>query len=455
MCAKRKKKALIANLPNGVGVSKSDSGRGRTFIRVRLGRRFTGGQAQKKDFPDVESARVWIFGEGATSHKAAPGSIVDLKTAAGSAAFTLSAAQLAEADAAFRACATARLSLTEAVKFAVRHSKPPAGVISVAEAIEQALKKKSKSKRPTYLADLKKRWTRFEKWLSPQKKKAINGIGKLDVRQFLDDCMLQPVGERNMLRNVSVLFGWAVDQEHMVENPCLGMAVEQSTTKKAAVRILSIAEVRKLFHLVVFGFKAEAADEEKEAWRKKFGAVSLTVPATDLLPMMAVGCFAGVRPEESARMTWGMVDFERKHIDLPAEITKDGDRRIVDMSDNLIEWLLACRKDSSGPLPVNFRRKRWALCRAMGWDAWPDDILRHSYGSYHLAKHKNAALTAEQMGHKNARMLYAHYREVVKNAADIEVYWSLTPPADSGKIINLTRRHESYCTAPAVPHGLR
>lgn len=147
----------------------------------------------------------------------------------------------------------------------------------------------------------------------------------------------------------------------------------------------------------------------------------------DLAPIVAVGCFPGVRPEESARMTWDMADFKRKHIDLPGEITKAGERRIVDMPDNLVEWLLACRKESGALLPVNFRRKRWAPCRVMNWKVWPDDILRHSYGSYHLAKHRNAALTVEQMGHKNARLLYVHYREVVKEAADIEEYWKLVP----------------------------
>jgi integrase len=88
---------------------------------------------------------------------------------------------------------------------------------------------------------------------------------------------------------------------------------------------------------------------------------------------------------------------------------------------------LLLRQECGLLLPVNFRRKRWALCRAMGWKEWPDDILRHSYGSYHLAKHRNAALTAEQMGHKNARILYAHYREVVKDAEAIEEFWSLKP----------------------------
>jgi len=31
------------------------------------------------------------------------------------------------------------------------------------------------------------------------------------------------------------------------------------------------------------------------------------------------------------------------------------------------------------------------------------------------------------MGHKNARMLYAHYREVVKEASAIDAYWKLMP----------------------------
>ena len=182
-----------------------------------------------------------------------------------------------------------------------------------------------------------------------------------------------------------------------------------------------------MLHIAAAGFTVDAGEHEKDSWRKRFGALSITVPPMDLAPIVTVGCFGGVRPEESARMTWEMVDFKRKHFDLPAEITKAGERRIVDMPDNLVEWLLACRKEFGLLLPINFRRKRWALCQEMNWVEWPDDILRHSYGSYHLAKHRNAALTAEQMGHKNSRMLYTHYREIVKEACDIEEYWKLTP----------------------------
>jgi integrase/recombinase XerD len=429
-------KAKIKDLPSGVGVGKAVSGRGKKYWRVRLGKRFTGGPVILKDFSKLEEARNWIFGD-AQKEKATPGAIINLKEKAGKVAFELSATQLHESAGALKELEKAGMSLTEAIQFAIRHAKPPAGILSVAQAIEEALAEKSKSKRPTYLADLGKRWRRFEHWLPAEKRKAINGVTGLDVRRFLNECRLKPVGERNMLRNLSVLFSWAVNQHHMAENPCLGMTVEESTVKKSAVRILSIEEACRLLHLAATGFKVEAADErEKDLWREKFGAVSLAVPPMDMVPIIVVGCFGGVRPEESAHMTWKMVDFKRKHIDLPAEITKDGDRRIVDMPDNLVEWMLACRKESGALLPVNFRRKRWALSRAMGWKEWPDDILRHSYGSYHLAKHRNAALTAEQMGHKNARMLYAHYREVVKETSAIEEYWKLTPEL-SGKLTRL------------------
>ena len=426
-------KSKIKDLPSGVGVGRAVSGHGKEYWRVRLGKRFTGGAVILKDFSKLEEARKWIFGD-AQKEKATPGAMVDLKEKAGMVAFELSAAQLHESAGAMKELEKAGMTLTDAIKFAIRHAKPLAGILSVSQSIEKALAEKSKSKRPTYLADLGKRWRRFERWLPADRRKAINGITKLDVRRFLNDCKLKPIGERNMLRNLSVLFSWAVNQQHMSENPCLGITVEESTTKKGAVRILLIEEARKLLLLVAGGFKVEAGEREKDFWREKYGAVSLTVPPMDMVPMIAVGCFGGVRPEESARMTWEMIDFKRKHIDLPAEITKDGDRRIVDMSDNLIEWLLACRKNSGTIFPVNFRRKRWALSRAMNWDAWPDDVLRHSYGSYHLAMHRNAALTAEQMGHKNARMLYAHYREVVKDSDDIASFWNLLP-SSVGRIV--------------------
>ena len=89
-------------------------------------------------------------------------------------------AQVNEAIDAFRRLGKVNMSLTEAVDFAIKHSRPDAGVISVDEAIEKALETK-RSKRPSYVRDLRKRWARFREWLPVAERKAINTIGQLDV----------------------------------------------------------------------------------------------------------------------------------------------------------------------------------------------------------------------------------------------------------------------------------
>jgi len=103
----------------------------------------------------------------------------DNLTGWGTAVFELSSAQVNEAINAFKRLGTVNMSLTEAVDFAIKHSRPDAGVISVEEAIQKALETK-RSKRPSYVEDLRKRWGRFREWLPAAKRKAINTI----VRQM-------------------------------------------------------------------------------------------------------------------------------------------------------------------------------------------------------------------------------------------------------------------------------
>jgi hypothetical protein len=130
-------------------------------------------------FPTLDKARKWIFGD-AQQQKAAAGSLLELKARAGTAVFELSSAQVNEAINAFKRLGKVNTSLTEAVDFAIKHSRPDAGVISVDEAIEKALETK-RSKRPSYVRDLRKRWARFREWLPVAERKAINTIGQLDV----------------------------------------------------------------------------------------------------------------------------------------------------------------------------------------------------------------------------------------------------------------------------------
>ena len=57
---------------------------------------------------------------------------------------------------------------------------------------------------------------------------------------------------------------------------------------------------------------------------------------------------------------------------------------------------------------------------------WPNNALRHSFASYHLAKFRNADELALEMGHSNNSLIFANYRELVLPDT-AEAYWSLLP----------------------------
>jgi hypothetical protein len=44
------------------------------------------------------------------------------------------------------------------------------------------------------------------------------------------------------------------------------------------------------------------------------------------------------------------------------------------------------------------------------------------------------------MGHRDAKMLYKHYRDVIKEEADVEAFWEISPDqlarGDAGKVVD-------------------
>jgi hypothetical protein len=61
--------------------------------------------------------------------------------------------------------------------------------------------------------------------------------------------------------------------------------------------------------------------------------------------------------------------------------------------------------------------------------SWGHDILRHSFCSYHLARHHSPGKTAMEAGRSEA-VLVRHYRELVTPAAAAEFWYdtNLTGP---------------------------
>src|SRR5262249_46201236 len=166
-------------------------------------------------------------------------------------------------------------------------------------------------------------------------------------------------------------------------------------------------------------------------------ALLVNAPA-DILPYFAVGLFGGLRRAEIERLDWSEVDFESGLIEVKAEKSKTAQRRFVTMQPNLREWLLPVRRHKGNVTPPrDSLRQLFDDARlAAGIIEWPDNALRHSFASYHLAHFKNAAATALELGHHDSRVTFAHYRELVK-PKEAERYWNLKPAAKGRKIVHM------------------
>jgi integrase len=168
----------------------------------------------------------------------------------------------------------------------------------------------------------------------------------------------------------------------------------------------------------------------------------LNAAGDDILPLVSIQAFCGVRSAETLRLNWSDVDLTRGFVEIAAEQAKGARRRLVEISANLKAWLVADDARSGKLWPWShkeyYRRLEAARIKA-GISKWPSNALRHSYASYHLAYHQNAAALALQMGHTSQTMIFSNYREVVTRQ-DTERYWAIKPARAAANVVPMTAK---------------
>lgn len=145
----------------------------------------------------------------------------------------------------------------------------------------------------------------------------------------------------------------------------------------------------------------------------------------ELVPYTAIGAFAGARSSEIMRLRWEEhFDFDEGLIFMPCEITKTGQRRVVEMNATLRSWLMAYRQEKGRVCPAN-PYYTLPLLVAATRISWPHNALRHSFVSYELARTKNPQLVALGCGH-SVSTLNTHYKQLVTPTAAKE--WFILAP---------------------------
>ena len=143
------------------------------------------------------------------------------------------------------------------------------------------------------------------------------------------------------------------------------------------------------------------------------------------VPFFAICAFTGLRRAEVEQLDWSEIKLERKLIDLPLSKSKNGKRKLVEITDNLFKILTWYATPEGAVLPP-----RPGLQIIMNEAAdkaniipWPQNVLRHSFCSYAVAL-KGLTWTSLQADHSE-RMLRDHYWEVVEKESAAE-YWSIS-----------------------------
>jgi Site-specific recombinase XerD len=277
--------------------------------------------------------------------------------------------------------------------------------VTVEEWAKEVLEAKRKDGHaPMYVADLKKRLARFCADFGERK---IAGITVEELDNWLRNLDCGPKSRANFRANVGVMFSYAERRRVIDSNPVLRTAQPKLVDKPP--EIFSVDELAALLN--------EAA-----------------MHAPEVVPMLAIGAFAGIREAEIKRLNWSEVDHRRGHIEIKSSKAKSARRRIVEMQPNLRDWLKPYAEMTGVVVPVNSRKKLDAIRKAAGLTRWPKNGLRHSFASYRLAAIHDAPRVAAELGHTSPQMLYGVYRELVL-PEEAQRYWKITPEGDATNVI--------------------
>lgn len=279
--------------------------------------------------------------------------------------------------------------------FSVQPQNSPAlhSALTVTELVSEFLHAKARAGRDdNYLRALR---YSLKKFTSAFGRRSITAVEVTETENWLHDLGLNPKTLKRHLGDVRTLFNFAVKRGYLQRNPATGVELPEAIPAPPSLH--TPAQVREVLEF--------AREYDPHICRA-----------------MAVRYFTGLRTAEVERIDETAVG--EKRLEVAARNAKTRRRRLVTIQPNLRLWL-----DLGGELPAppaNGRRMlEFMRSMAARGIAWPHNVTRHSFVSYHLARWQNAGKTALEAGHTE-QMLFSNYREIVTPEAARE-YWGIVP----------------------------
>jgi integrase/recombinase XerD len=317
----------------------------------------------------------------------------------GTLAFALPAHVRLDAAKAHQILAPHNISILEAAKYYQKHVLAYKSAPLVKDIVVDYLREcKNDNLMPRTLLDYE---NRLETFAADFGESRLSDITLDELKEWINDDAWEPRTRKNYLTVLSQFYNHAMPKWTDLN---LAKLVKRPKMNETTPEIFTVTQAEQLLM---------HADE------------------FDLLPYFAIGLFAGVRSAEIMRLDGKDINFEAGIITIGADVAKKRSRRHIKMEPALLAWLEPCREDlkNGGPVVQNhiLRKNKEALLKAAKIKAWPDNGLRHSFGSYHLAMFHDAVKTAEQMGN-SSDMVHKHYKVLVPES-EAKKFWGLRPEA--------------------------
>lgn len=290
--------------------------------------------------------------------------------------------------------------ILEAVDFYIKHARPTAGPMKVSKVIDEFLAAKEKAgKSAKYLLSCRKTY------YGPFQK-AFPSINAGDITTGMVETYLDknpnwsPATRKSHITYLATLFNFAIKRGWATLNPTRN--IERPKVTNQGAKAISPDSAYALL------LRAEA----DKKW--------------DEIVSMSLVFFCGVRVEETSRLSWAKINLLTKRVVVDWKDSKVGKRRVNDIPENAFQWLQLAKDNGGNPLNnKTFEQRLKRLRRAAKID-YPQNAMRHSFCAYHIAFHKNAALTAQMLGHPNANLLYQTYFECVTEDS-AKSYFGMVP----------------------------
>lgn len=241
-----------------------------------------------------------------------------------------------------------------------------------------------------YLADLRSKLGRF---IAAFPEKLACDLTTAELEEWIRSLNVGAVSRESYRRNIGVMLEFGRRRRLLRENPAADIKIARKP--EGEVTILTPREVRRL----------------------------LQECASEIVTYIAICAFAGLRPTEAASLDWKDINFETAEIEVKARHAKTRRHRLVPIQPNLMAWLMIYRK-KEGRIGFSRRKFREAYAKA-GFDEWPPDVLRHSFGTHRLPILNSTESLALEMGN-SPDVIFSHYRRAMSKTGAL-AYFEIWP----------------------------